>query len=329
MRDQREREAAASPQVFKLRQFTNIPSRFHQELPRQDGTCGLDGQAWEPLPGPPLGFDDSCAHTPGRTRAPYSPGFMSGLVTPPRLTPPQLKRSNSVPLAFGSRVPDTPQARKLLGETTCCSSPPKTPSRSFSSGAVGNATATHRTSSAPRSASRGTPFSQSRRSPTSAFESPVVLSGDEDFLDVDAFERGAIQLKRNRGYGRRPAARNLDFRPERRPIGLRADQPHGRQRADLGHQEDAWRAVDAEIEFQKPEPVAIPPGYRLLPDQERGETLHTLRTKLAELDAQYSRLPLAIETAGQRQQQQRLREKIAETEAAVKVFSRPAVLLEL
>lgn len=72
-----------------------------------------------------------------------------------------------------------------------------------------------------------------------------------------------------------------------------------------------------------------PPGYRLLGDEERKETLKALEKKLQELDVCYSRLPLKIETEGQRRRQQALHEKIAETERAVKIFSRPQVLAEI
>jgi hypothetical protein len=64
-------------------------------------------------------------------------------------------------------------------------------------------------------------------------------------------------------------------------------------------------------------------------EDERLETLEGLRQKLMELDQRYTRLPLRIETEGQRRQQQQLREKIQETEDAVNLFSRPRVLIEV
>jgi len=73
----------------------------------------------------------------------------------------------------------------------------------------------------------------------------------------------------------------------------------------------------------------LPQGFRAVPEEERLETLAQLERKLAELDNRYARLPLKIETEGQRQQQQELRNKISETEGAVKLFSRSRVLLEM
>eukprot|EP00929_Paragymnodinium_shiwhaense_P089360 TRINITY_DN49508_c0_g1_i1.p1 TRINITY_DN49508_c0_g1~~TRINITY_DN49508_c0_g1_i1.p1 ORF type:complete len:345 (+),score=70.43 TRINITY_DN49508_c0_g1_i1:69-1103(+) len=73
----------------------------------------------------------------------------------------------------------------------------------------------------------------------------------------------------------------------------------------------------------------VPPGFRLISDAERLETLEELRRKLVELDLRYSALPLRIETEGHIRQQNQLRSKIEETENAVMLFSRPKVLLEM
>lgn len=64
-------------------------------------------------------------------------------------------------------------------------------------------------------------------------------------------------------------------------------------------------------------------------DVERVHSLDELKSKLAHLDDQYRRLPLRIETESQRRQQETLRTRIAETEKAVNVFSRPSVLVEI
>jgi len=73
----------------------------------------------------------------------------------------------------------------------------------------------------------------------------------------------------------------------------------------------------------------VPPGYRVMEDEERLQTLHDLQSKILSLDQRYAQLPLNIETVGQRRQQQTLRDKIGETEAALKLFSRPCVLVEV
>lgn len=71
-----------------------------------------------------------------------------------------------------------------------------------------------------------------------------------------------------------------------------------------------------------------PAGYRVMSEQERLETLETLQPKLAMLEKSYSELPLRIETEGQINRQRTLKQKIEETEEAIKLFSRQAVLVE-
>jgi len=73
----------------------------------------------------------------------------------------------------------------------------------------------------------------------------------------------------------------------------------------------------------------VPPGYRVMEDEERLQTLHDLQSKLLSLDQRYAQLPLNIETEGQRRQQQTLRNKIGQAEAALRLFSRPCVLVEV
>lgn len=100
-----------------------------------------------------------------------------------------------------------------------------------------------------------------------------------------------------------------------------------KQEATAPRREQRYYDKDHAEEEQEA-PGAIPPGYRMMVEAERLETLDGLKQKLIELDQRYARLPLRIETEGQRRQQQHLREKIAETEDAVKLLSRPDVLIE-
>lgn len=118
-----------------------------------------------------------------------------------------------------------------------------------------------------------------------------------DGFDIEEFERAASQQRDARGRA-------------------------GRARSEA--------AVAPRLEDEaRDDIVAVPPGYRIVSEEERLETLAQLQAKLRELDEIYARLPLKIETTGQRQQQQYLRGKIAETERAVKLFSWPQVLMSL
>jgi len=72
---------------------------------------------------------------------------------------------------------------------------------------------------------------------------------------------------------------------------------------------------------------AIPAGYRQMPESERQETLETLQKKREELDKALQRLPFVIETAAQKKREQTILDKIKESEAAIKTFSNPRVLI--
>lgn len=72
----------------------------------------------------------------------------------------------------------------------------------------------------------------------------------------------------------------------------------------------------------------IPTGYRVLEEEDRLVMLDTLKEKLADLNVKYTHLPLRLETVGQCNVQKDLRQKISEAETAIKLFSRPGLLIE-
>lgn len=70
-----------------------------------------------------------------------------------------------------------------------------------------------------------------------------------------------------------------------------------------------------------------PPGCKLLPDAERLETLAQLQQRQKELDGLHRKLPLKIETPGQRQRAQELDRELRTVEDGIKAFSRPKVFV--
>jgi len=131
---------------------------------------------------------------------------------------------------------------------------------------------------------------------------------DDGRFDVGSFERVAKQQKQRQG--KTIPAKDAQGRP------TCLQHSRGSPQGPLSHSGEHI-------------PDAIPAGYRLMPESERLDNLEELQLKLAELDDRYCRLPLRIETEGQRQQQRMLREKIAETNKALSVFARPRVLVEV
>lgn len=74
---------------------------------------------------------------------------------------------------------------------------------------------------------------------------------------------------------------------------------------------------------------SVPAGFRMLDEDERLETLAQLKIKHAEAESAYMRLPLKIETEGQKRRQASLQEQIAEFDRLRKMFDRPKVLVEI
>eukprot|EP00931_Biecheleriopsis_adriatica_P103066 TRINITY_DN77954_c0_g1_i1.p1 TRINITY_DN77954_c0_g1~~TRINITY_DN77954_c0_g1_i1.p1 ORF type:complete len:288 (-),score=70.62 TRINITY_DN77954_c0_g1_i1:94-885(-) len=72
----------------------------------------------------------------------------------------------------------------------------------------------------------------------------------------------------------------------------------------------------------------VPAGYRVMPASEVQETLGALKKKHLDLEAEYRRLPLKLETEGQKQRQKAVLDKIQQSEKAMELFSRPVVMVE-
>lgn len=162
-----------------------------------------------------------------------------------------------------------------------------------------------------------------------------------------AFERSAEELRRRELQGplgggrcaaRRPLCAELDAAAAHRgpsgaaagmsPVWWPAESPGA-----MHHNRDEALFEESHagpLGGPAAEPLAVPAGYRALPEAERASTADQLQHKLEELEAKYARLPLRIETEGQRRQQRVLRQKIQETEDAIKRLSRPGgVLVEI
>lgn len=133
-------------------------------------------------------------------------------------------------------------------------------------------------------------------------------ASEDGGFDVGRFEQAAKHFQQRQG--KNVPAKDVQGKPTR--------LQHNRDSAKgpLSNSGEAFRP-------------ATPLGYRLMSDVERVHSLDELKSKLAHLDDQYRRLPLRIETESQRRQQETLRTRIAETEKAVNVFSRPSVLVEI
>lgn len=66
----------------------------------------------------------------------------------------------------------------------------------------------------------------------------------------------------------------------------------------------------------------------LMPEAERLETLQALQASREEAKAAMQRLPLLIETLGQKKRKEALDNKMKELEDAIKIFTRPKVYVQ-
>lgn len=88
-------------------------------------------------------------------------------------------------------------------------------------------------------------------------------------------------------------------------------------------------AADYEARMKSKEEAAIPAGMRMLPEEERLETLGLLEANRLEVEKQLQQLPILIETPGQVRRKDELERRLQEIEEAKKIFSRSKVLVHL
>ncbi|GLC39541.1 hypothetical protein PLESTB_001628700 [Pleodorina starrii] len=88
-------------------------------------------------------------------------------------------------------------------------------------------------------------------------------------------------------------------------------------------------AADMEAAARAKEAALIPPGMRLMPEEERVETLELLKKNREEVERAIQALPLRIETLSAVRRKEELERRLKEIEDALKIFSRPKVLVHV
>lgn len=293
-----EKENTAPRNTFKLRCFENVPSRLHR-TPTQTGPVSgsfspLAREAPAPPPRCPSFSPLAWATPPPRPRSARAASFSPPPRTarPARAPRPGSAGAARIKIAFGTRVP---------------------------AGSSSHAGGSPATADAPPQAA-------------AALQVPGRRQSDETSkLPEGTFERNAEDSRR-RGLQRLQGSlvRGLEAAAPRRKPQSAARQAEVQSPWWPETAGSAWQQEDAPDLGAAPEAPVVPQGYRLVPEEEKRETLVALQQKLSELDARYSRLPLKIETEGMRQQQQALRNKIRDMEECVQLFSRPGgVLMEI
>lgn len=138
---------------------------------------------------------------------------------------------------------------------------------------------------------------------------------EDEEMDLASFEREVERLKREHGTKPAPAVQEFKKDSARRPAYLQ------KIKTDLAEQQH-----QSELARRGPQ---IPEGYRQMPENERQETLEALEKKREELEKAFQRLPLVIETAAQRKRQETVLRNIKDSDAAIKTFSNPMMLVQI
>ncbi|KAG2494455.1 hypothetical protein HYH03_007507 [Edaphochlamys debaryana] len=117
-------------------------------------------------------------------------------------------------------------------------------------------------------------------------------------------------------------------RPEKTPPNYMAKRDFGQVPQYLLERK-LQMAADQEAAVRAKEAALIPPGMRLMPEEERQETLELLKKNRDEVDRAIQGLPLRIETPSAIRRKDELERRLREIEDALKIFSRPKVLVHL
>ena len=88
------------------------------------------------------------------------------------------------------------------------------------------------------------------------------------------------------------------------------------------HKERHDAQVQALVEEEK---QRHPPGTRLMPDEERLDTLHDLFDSRKEIATALEKLPVGFRTLNQEKHRKDLQEKLVRIERAVETFEKPRV----
>eukprot|EP00981_Chlorochromonas_danica_P014691 scaffold8601_cov180-Ochromonas_danica.AAC.5 len=138
-----------------------------------------------------------------------------------------------------------------------------------------------------------------------------------------SFETAELAPPSNTDFIRRNRSEALIVAPTRKP--LEREEEGGAKHAEFGRvpqyleQRKAQRAEEEEeMRRRMPDPNC-PPGMRLMPEDERLQTLE------AEALGQLQRMPFVIETPSMRRKQEALENKLREIENALSIFMKPKV----
>jgi len=113
-------------------------------------------------------------------------------------------------------------------------------------------------------------------------------------------------------------------------VGRAGDAPHslGEVPKYLKQRQQEWK-YEAAAKKEEEKNRDIPPGHILMSEQERVETLNTLKRNYDSLVEELNRIPIRMDTIRVRDQKIKLENQFAKLEQAMRVFSRPRVFVKM
>jgi len=143
----------------------------------------------------------------------------------------------------------------------------------------------------------------------------------------------------NNSPSRRPVknfvADNTDVNKHVKKAKEAEEETHFLEREDFGKVPDYLikrrleMAEKKALEQARTESAKIPTGMRIMPEEEKAETLTFLETNKLNVEASLQHLPLVVETPSMKRKEKNLREKLKQIENAINIFSKPVVYVKL
>lgn len=191
----------------------------------------------------------------------------------------------------------------------------------------------------PGPAAGGYPSSGAAVRSGSAGPAPVARGGSADSRSAGSARRASSVTPPSRNViaDNRAAAANAPPRTRPSSASKASDTPYARDGSNVPRYLQRIRAVIRDEEqfvaerlgLNKGDGDGAPPGCKLLPQDEKQETLTQLQRRKEELEALHRKLPLKIETPGQRQRAQEIDRELLVVEDGIKTFSRAKVFIRL
>ncbi|KAK3609809.1 hypothetical protein CHS0354_029848 [Potamilus streckersoni] len=157
--------------------------------------------------------------------------------------------------------------------------------------------------------------------PASTANDVKLVRHDFDFIKINGISAKHIKIPRA------PSLTALDDLKKKDEETLK-EYRRGQVPNYLKMRQMQWKHEEEERIANTPDPTC-PVGHRVLPENERRETLELLQKNQQDVIKQLQSLPLRTDTFRIRTCKQEFEKKLAEIDEAIKIFSRPKVFVKL